>query len=763
LNSPTCGGTESLLPLLIQILSQPQPPNILVSASRALTEAIIVPTDTGTPSREKAVFRMVHAISNGFIAAPFLSSIEDDDVCHAVSTLVGTLVTEEVDYAVTQPAEPLLNLLLQLQSHPSIPVTIPVLECWLTVQEVPTSSRHEHWKAPLFREVLQGLLVRIAYPSSFVDWEQEVDLDAQEFSELRRMVTDVLISSYFLLRAEFLRTMSTQSQDWTRTESALYCLCCVSREVCACVKACGGGEAVRADRDDTTQQLLQLLQHYICISSDDMHPLVHRRIASFVRSYAPAWNVHCSPEAILQLLAYLRTGNMTQEASRATRSISVCCAIKLVEGDNHDAVLLSVRESMDAVLSTEDEASMAAVAEGSTRLLVQIKGGSLVRQSLATIIFAPLMQRTDAVLRIVVAQTQQSESAVLVLAKYLHILQVIIKFCDIPAHSGESNILSDAIATLWPFLENTTQQCGQYENVLNEVIAVHGQLLNTAPDLVSSNFSSTVTFVVEAFERMKLPSALEYISGAIEAFVPLEEALKESFKELLRHVTTVTVAHVMTGKHPDKCPQLIRAFFEMNQRYMLFCPSALIESQNFPTTVSFAVECLTVCHGERESVRASLIFLSQLFGWRSLRLSQASSEALDAMAGKIDEQLALHGEAVMHACIEGLSGGPQMLWPVLADCVISITTHVAGNNAAGPVVEEKTIAHQWVYSALLNCNANNGESMKPETCQQFMAILFELSLNGLKSRPKAKMLLTDYAKICKGEMSVDALLTYDLK
>jgi hypothetical protein len=706
---------------------------------------------------------MVHAISNGFIVAPFLSSIEDDDVCHALSTLVGTLVTEEVDYVATQPAEPLLNLLLQLQSHPSIPVTIPVLECWLTVQEVPTSSRHEHWKAPLFREVLEGLLVRIAYPSSFVDWEHEVDLDAQEFSELRRMVTDVLISCYFLLRVEFPTTMSMQSQDWTRTESALYCLCCVSHEVCARVKARGGGEAVRADRDVTTQQLLQLLQHYIGASANDMHPLVRRGIASFVRSYAPAWNVHCSPEAILQLLAYLRTGSMTEEAAKATRSISVGCATKIVEGNNHDAVLSSVRESMDAVLSTEDETSMAAVAEGSTRLLVQIKAGYLVRHSLATIIVAPLMRRADTAVSIVVAQTQQSESAVLALAKYLHILQVVIKFCDIPAHSGDPHILSDAVASLWPFLATTTQQCGQYENVLNEVLAVHGQLLNTVPDLVSANFSATVKFVVEAFERMKLPSALEYIAGAVEAFSPLEEASKESFKELLRHVTTVTVAHVTTEKRPDECPQLIRAFFEMNRRYMLFCPSALIECQDFPTIVSLAVECLTVCHGERESVRASLIFLSQLFGWRSLRLSQASTEVLEGMAGKIDEQLVLHGEAMTRACIEGLSGGPQMLWPALSDCVFSITAHVAGSNAAGPVVEENTIAHHWVYSALSNCKANNGESMKPETCQQIMAILFELSRNGLKSKPKAKMLLTDFAKICKGEMTTDALLTYGLQ
>ena len=760
LNSPTCGGTESLLPLLIQILSQPQPPQVLVSASRALTEAIIVPSDTLTPTRDEAVAAMVYAVSNGFVAVPLAASIDDDDVCHALSTMIGTLVMEEVDYVCSQPAEPLLHLLLQLQSHPSIPVTIPVLECWLNVQEVPTSARHDHWKAPLFQKVLEGLLIRISYPSSFTNWQDEVELDSQEFAELRRMVMDVLISCYFLLRVEFLRhMMSMQTQDWTRAESALYCLCCVSREVCARVKARAGGDSVRSDRDATAQQLLQLVQHWI--SFRNVHPLVARGIASFVGSYAPAWNVHCPPEAILQLLAYLRT-NMGLEAAKATRSICVGCAGKLVEGNNQGALLSSVRESMDAVLSTDDEAAMVAVAEGSTRLLVQLKDTTLVRQSLGNIIISPVVQSADAAANTVAAQTAQSDAALSALTRYLHTLQVIVKFCDVSSENGDAHVLSDVVGTLWPFLDKMVQQCGQYEDVLNEVLSVHGQLLNTVPDLVAPNFSATVKLVVEAFERMKLPSTLDYIAGAVEAFSPFENDSKESFKKLLAHVTTVTVSYVTTEKRPDECPQVIRAFFGMNQRYMLFCPSALIGCRDFATIVTLAVECLTACRGERESMRATLNFLAQLFGWRSLRLHTSSTEALEAAAGTIDEQLLQHGEAVTRACIDGLSGGPQMLWPSLSDCLFAITTHVSGNNATGPVVEETTIAHQWVFTALSNCKVNNSQAVTPEMCQQIMSILFGLSREGQKSRPKAKMLLTDFAKICKGEMTTDALLTYSL-
>jgi hypothetical protein len=454
---------------------------------------------------------------------------------------------------------------------------------------------------------------------------------------------------------------------------------------------------------------------------------------------------------------------MTEEAAKATRSVYVGCSNKLLEDSNQGALLSSIQETIEAVLSTDDEVSMASVAEGSTRLLVQIKDKSTVREYLGSIIIMPLMQRADAAANIVAARNVHSEAAAVALAKYLYILQIIIKFCDAPPQNGEAHMLSNVVGALWPFLDTMAQQCGQYEDVLSEVLAVHGQLLNAVPDLVAPNFSTTLKFVVDVFERMKLPSTLDYIAGAVEAFSPFDDESRESFQELLGHVSVVVVSHVTTEKRPDECPQLIRAFFEMNQRYMLFCPSALISCRDFATIVSLGVECLTACHGERESIRATLNFLTQLFGWRALRLSSSSTESLEPLAGTIDEQLVRHGEAVTKACIDGLAGGPQMLWPSISDCIFAITMHVAGSNAAGPVVEESTIAHHWVFSALTSSKASNGEAVKPETCRRIVQILFELSREGQKSKPKAKMLLTDFAKICKGEMTTDALLTYSLQ
>jgi hypothetical protein len=172
---------------------------------------------------------------------------------------------------------------------------------------------------------------------------------------------------------------------------------------------------------------------------------------------------------------------------------------------------------------------------------------------------------------------------------------------------------------------------------------------------------------------------------------------------------------------------------------------------------------LTACKGERESTRAALNFLAQLFGWKSLRLARSSTEDLESNAGVVDEQLVKHGELITRVCISGLGGGsPQMLWPALSDCVIAIITHVVELNAATQVQEDNTIAHQWVYASLSSCTTTSGKPLAAEPCQQIMIILFALARKGCKSKPKAKMLLTDFARLCKGEMAVDALLSYSL-
>ena len=74
---------------------------------------------------------------------------------------------------------------------------------------MPTSERHPNLVAPLYRRLVEVLLNRVAYPSTFVSWEEEVDLESSEFEEMRKLSTDILIGAYELLRSDYLETLST--------------------------------------------------------------------------------------------------------------------------------------------------------------------------------------------------------------------------------------------------------------------------------------------------------------------------------------------------------------------------------------------------------------------------------------------------------------------------------------------------------------------------------------------------------------------------
>ena len=72
------------------------------------------------------------------------------------------------------------------------------------------------------------------------------------------------------------------------------------------------------------------------------------------------------------------------------------------------------------------------------------------------------------------------------------------------------------------------------------------------------------------------------------------------------------------------------------------------------------------------------------------------------------DELVLHGPTITNARIDGLVGGsPQMLWPLLCDCVPAIlttmitttstTTYLPANNEAWATAK----VQEWLYQAMM--------------------------------------------------------------
>ena len=777
-------GSQALLPILIQLLSSnanAADERVLQTAAKALTASLDASSDAAAAS---AFWNAIP--QTGFIVNPLKLATEHEweDCIHALATLIATFVVEHAEDICQQPAGPQLQILLEIQSHPSTCAALIPLECWLTIQEIPTAERHEHWTKPLYKQLLQILLPRMAYPPNFTSWEHEL-MDESEFCEFRRLVADVFVGCYYLLRVEMIQLLAQQvrtANDWRLSEVALFALGQIAKEVSAKCKSV----APTADKQQTQHELLQLLEQVLAVDTQAQHKCMLGAVVDFCGNYAPAWNCipQCSPQALLQILTYLQStfGVIPLEAAKATRAIYVSCLAKKLpdlEAKEPACIQLlckAVKTCMEVILSTTDEEAMTTVTEGATRLLTKIQNPETARQAITTDLIQPVMDRIDAALKVLpnssIADewmTAQVQSSTEYLSKYLSVIRVIVRFCDSPEIPQITEWMLQLIDPCLKGVQQRTASTPAQPLILNEWISIHQQILRKTlpqPSTMVGVFTNTIPLIVQALDHTKDPTTLKYISTAVEVFGGQTPEMDQSFQELLGHVTgeiqrNTNILHAM---------ELLQAYFECLHRFVLYCPRALCYNPKFADIVTISVQSISAIDA-KDSARAALVFLSQLFGWNALRLSitttQILQEAWNALILK--DMLLRHGPTLLQSCFKGLAGGSQMLWPAYADCVFAIVQAVAHNEQGGVVSPNDAISpmlnqaalQQWLVAAMTadGSDATIGNRIIP--------ILLAVGRNGCdkpsKWRPKAKMLLTDYAKIRKGEMTIDSLASYSLQ
>ena len=777
----------------------------IVTSAKALDSCIENSSDFGTGSRRAAVSSLLASITapTEFIIAPLKIAEQHqwEDATVALSNLTSTLAREDIDEVATcqlPGCTELIELLLNLQSHPIHNVAVPVLEVWLTLQDVPTCDRHPNLASPLYMQLTETILNRVAYPSSFVSWEEELDVEQSDFEEMRRLSTDVLVGAYFLLRSGYLETlanvvMTIDGGDWEVVESALFCLSAVGREACARVKSVrnmvssGRDSPVAADGEATSVGLTQVVGS-ICaggISSiSRRNPLVLAGIANFLGSYSTVWASSCPPQSIIEILGYLSAAlsvpAATEAAGKSIRLVLIASASKLTKAAASPGADISVAltQCIEAALTTNNAIVMSSVAEGCARVSVALGDTAKTRATLSAVA-APAIHCARSVLDAIISSSSvqgsgqaagQVESASQQLACYLGVLKEIIRFCDASGREGESHVLSDVLSAAWPVLNDISSNatCRANEAVLSGLLDVHSQLLSVVPSLIGPYFKDLITFVVKAYEEAFCPSALDYVSAAVETFdteqsigaaAGLDDAGKEMiFNQLLAHLCQCTFTYVTQTKPPSECPQVIKSLFEMSQRYLLFSPGALCQCPEFASLFGLAVACLTECKGETMSTRATLIFLTQLIGWKNIRLQDAKMTKLAQFGGAIDNLLSQHGETIIKACLGALSGSaPQILWPSYSECLFSIMLHIISSTPGAD--DPNSVLCTWLRTAM-NDSSSMASDITPEVATSVIKILCDLAKEGSTSKQKAKMALMDFGKIAKGEATSDALLAY---
>lgn len=847
---------SNVLFLLIRILSSNNnsiSEQMIIHTANVLSESILISDDSGTSSRTQSISLLLESIPTlGFIVYPFTISHKDsDDAAHALSNLACNLAIEEVDFISLCPnvgCNKLIELLFHIQMHTHGSVSMPVLDVWLAFQDVPVRERHESMTYPLFSRLLDILVKRISYPLHFRSWDDhddDFDIDSSDFEQFRKLACDVLISMYFLLRSNFLNqlyqtvltsssTSTTNLPQWNVLESSLFCLTSISTEVHSRLKNSIQVRSVIEDCTSTSIVLLSILE--ICCFSESQqqhnnhinsllkqHPLLLLSLVTFLGNYARLWNIcnDIDSNSILQMLNFLQKTSfdhvtnpqLIDSSSKAIKSIFINCASKIIVLHLETSILPILVHFMQHVVSTittsvtnsaagnitsnhSNTDSVLNITEGITRLLVKYPNDTKLHQAMVSVT-APLLQKSYEALNYIQTgkATTETEIACQLLELYLRVIEVVIKFCEVPSSNDDNqkHPLADLFTTsLWPFLSSAIPICRQNHTLFGQILSVSGQILSSIPQLISPYISELITFVVQSYEEMFYPSALDFIATTLESSCVQGSSSSSSsehhFSLLLSHILKCTCYYVTTQKHPTDCPQLIFSFFDLCKRFLVFSPNVLYHCSDLSTLFSFAAACLTECHGQIESTRATLNFLNQIMMMSSPTHNphgtrgNLSSGTSNNDASTVMEPLVLNdGQTITNFCITGLLAGnmPQILHPSLADCLVSLLSFIVihcdanniNNNSNHPVTSSAAIEtlHSWMSSSLKAIKTIDADyaflfekilltMMKEKrTCQQ------QGNMSNKKtSRQSMKMLLMDFSKICKGEMSHDSLLSYSL-
>jgi hypothetical protein len=83
--------------------------------------------------------------------------------------------------------------------------------------------------------------------------------------------------------------------------------------------------------------------------------------------------------------------------------------------------------------------------------------------------------------------------------------------------------------------------------------------------------------------------------------------------------------------------------------------------------------------------------------------------------------------------------------------------------SSGSANDVGSVLNNWLYAAMTDSSVvGSTQNITQEVGTSIVKILGDLAREGVKSKPRAKMLLTDFGKICNNETSVDILLSYSL-
>lgn len=734
---------QSLLYVLLEALCM-KSRHLLVCAD--ILCVVIKISEYPTPSDQE---NALAAISRGLMktrpACESAIAEEEDEVSHAIATVVSTFCETYVDWILEgsiPEAVELGDLMLFLGTHPRRQIASLTLEFWLLVQEEPVADRHAFYRREAFVRLLDVLLEQCTFPQDG-DTMDEFDLDdLLSFRNGSQGVTDCFLAVFALLKEQFLMHIMTALSgsahgNWRTIEACLFSVSTVSDDL---------KKRLSRSPSELDTMMTQLFQSVLNLANP--HYMVVTISAKLLGQYG-AWFCQKAvsagtPDVVASALLYLdkalANDKCRPNAAKSFMQIATSCSSCLAQMAP-EYLTSSVKYFQSGQVAIDDRLL---IVEGIVRAATVSPNCTVILQ----VALDDSLNRLDQVLG---ANSPVGDELLPgIVCDELLVLSKIVRFLDAPSDvAGGKAVTSWVVSLIWPHLEPIASRLNDHEAAIDALFQLYGWCLQSLREEMVEQLPFIANLIVQVFERHRFVSPLACASIAVDIFGKTAEGnpqVVDSFRGLMGVLSQLAFQFFMTHSLSD-APDVLRSFYELAYRFLLFCPAAVVTANEFPVLLQLSTACIG--NQDRASTNAVLVFLSYLIGESRGKL-QAYQSYIDACL-LANEQIELLIDALVSALA---SKSPSVLFNPIGRLFFAFLSNFG---------ESEAVQSQLYHALTAKGDSLGVTELSMENRQLTLELWMKYALTPTREADRRfRGLCGDFAKICRKELTADSLQSYEL-
>lgn len=734
---------QSMLYVLLEALCM-KSSHLLICAD--ILCIVIKISEYPTPSDQEIALA---AISRGLMktrpACESAIAEDENEVSHAITTVVSTFCETYVDWILEgsiPEAVELADLMLFLGTHPRRQIASLTLEFWLLVQEEPVADRHVFFQREAFVRLLDVLLEQCTYPQECDDMD-EFDLDdLLAFRNGSQGVTDCFLAVFALLKEQFLAQILTSLSgslhgNWRTIEACLFSVSTVSDDL-----------KKRLSRSPSELDIMMTQLFQSVLNFANPHYMVVAIAAKLLGQYGSWFNQKAvsagTPDVVASVLLYLdkalANGKSRSNAAKSFMQIATSCSSCLAQMAP-EYLTSGVKYFQSGQIAIDDRLL---IVEGIVRAATVSPNCTVILQ----VALDDSLNRLDQMLG--ASGPVDDEMLPAIVVDELLVLSKVVRFLDAPSDvAGGKVVTSWAVSLIWPHLEPIVTRSNGHEATIDALFQLYGWCLQSLREEMVEQLPFIANLIVQVFERHQFVSPLACASIAVDIFGKNAEGnpqVVDSFRGLLGVLSQLAFQFFMKHSLSDS-PDVLRSFYELAYRFLLFCPAAVVTANEFPVLLQLSIACIG--NQDRASTNAVLVFLSYLIGESRGKL-QAYQPHIDACVLSI-EQIELLTDAIVSALA---SKSPSVLFNPVGRLFFAFLSNFGENEA---------VQSQLYHAMTLKGDALGVKDLSMENRQLILQLWMKFALTPTREADRRfRGLCADFAKICRKELTADSLPSYEL-